>query len=311
MSLVLLLGLVQAPLAPGELAGHALVYSAREKCVLRIGGDAAGALPIYRLEEDKWTPVPGSELPSRTLPAVAADERGNVLLHGGSVRVDLPDGSSDFRVMGDTWLWDGSSWKQVATSGPAPRDHHAMVFDSKRRVFVLFGGSDADPSGRTTLYGDTWEWRSERWELVAEHGPAPRAHHAMIFDAVRARTILLGGADDARTWAWDGTRWSVAARGAPANRSSPRLAWDPKSARVLLFGGDSADAYPADTWAWNGTTWSVIATSGPPGRSVHGLAYDETQGALILFGGADRTHTFGDLWRFASDAWTPLAAKRR
>jgi len=311
LSLALFLGLVQAPLAPGELAGHALVYSAREKSVLLIGGEAAGATPIYRLDGSGWTPVPGSELPSRSLPAVAADQRGNVLLHGGAVREDLPDGSSEFHVMGDTWLWEGESWKQAATTGPAPRDHHAVVFDSRRDVFVLFGGSDADPSGRSTLYGDTWEWRDSRWELVAESGPAPRAHHAMVFDPVRARTILLGGANDDRTWEWDGTSWKVAARGPPADRTSPRMAWDPTSARALLFGGDSGDSHPTDTWAWDGKSWSVIATSGPPGRSVHALAYDETLAALILFGGADRMRTMDDLWRFSSAGWTRLAPALR
>lgn len=314
-SLLFLLGLVQAPSPPGELAGHALVYSAREKRVLLIGGDAAGAKPIYRLDEGAWTPIPGSGLPARSLPAVAAGEGGIVLLHGGAVRDDLPDGSSEFssefHVTGDTWLWEGKSWKQVATTGPAPRDHHALVFDSRRKVFLLFGGSDADPSGRTKLFGDTWEWREDRWELVAESGPAPRAHHAMVYDPVRERTILLGGASDERTWEWDGTSWKAVSRGPPAERTSPRMAWDPSSARVLLFGGDSRDAYPTDTWAWDGKTWSVIATSGPPGRSVHALAYDETLGALILFGGADRMHMLGDLWQFSSDRWTRLEAKSR
>lgn len=304
--LTLLLGLLQAPAPPGELAGHALVYSARDKCVLLIGGDAAGATPMYRLAGSAWTAVPGSELPSRSLPAAAADERGDVLLHGGAVQEDLPDGSSEFRVKGDTWLWNGESWKQVATTGPTPRDHHAMVFDSRRRVFVLFGGSDADPSGRTTLYGDTWEWHQAAWKLVAESGPSARAHHAMVFDPDRGRTILVGGGNDDQTWEWDGTSWKVAGRGAPADRDSPRLAWDANIACAILFGGSSGMSYPRDTWRWDGKRWIRILTSGPPGRGVHGLAYDETLRTVILFGGADRTRTLGDLWRRRGDWWERL-----
>lgn len=283
-----------------------LVYSAREKGVLLIGGGVAGAPPIWRLDGSEWVPVPGSELPSRSLPAVAADGQGNVLLHGGAVRDERPDAPFDFRVTGDTWLWDGTAWQVVATTGPAARDHHALVFDSHRGVFVLFGGSDADPSGRTTLYGDTWEWRDERWKLVSESGPSPRAHHAMAYDPVRDRTILLGGGNDDRTWEWDGASWKVAARGPPAERDAPRMAWDSRAARVILFGGSSGESHPADTWAWDGKRWSVIATGGPPGRSVHALACDETQGALILFGGADRTREMGDLWRLSGDVWTQL-----
>jgi hypothetical protein len=198
MTLALLL-LAQISTAPGPLAGHVLVYSARERSVLVVGGDAAGPRPLYQLAGTEWVPLPGSELPARSLPAVAADAHGNLLMHGGAVAEDRPDGSRDFRVTGETWRWDGASWTRVAETGPAPRDHHAMVFDTDRKTFVLFGGSDADPSGRSTLHGDTWEWRGEAWELVAESGPSPRAHHAMAFDPVRKRTVLVGGARDERT----------------------------------------------------------------------------------------------------------------
>jgi len=306
MTLALLLGLLQAASSPGELAGHVLVYSARERAVLLIGGDAVGTRPIYELAGKSWTALPGSELPVRTLPAVAADEEGDLLMHGGSLGIARPDGTTDFQVTADTWRWKGGAWTRVATSGPAARDHHAMVFDAHRKVFVLFGGSDADPSGRTVLYGDTWEWRGEAWVRVAENGPSPRAHHAMVFDPLRNATLVLGGNDDDRTWAWDGTKWEVVAKGPPAQRSSPRLAFDAKAARVILFGGSVGEASPQDTWAWDGESWSVLATSGPPGRSVHALAFDEARGAAILFGGADRASVFGDLWQLSGGAWTRL-----
>ena len=300
----MLLALLQTD-ASEALAGHALVYSARERAVLRIGGDALGARPILRLSGSAWVPLPGSEMPARSLPAVAADAEGNLLLHGGAVAREAADGSTEFVVQGDTWRWDGKAWTQVATDGPAPRDHHAMVFDAKAKTFVLFGGSDADPSGRTTLYGDTWAWRGSRWELVAETGPSPRAHHAMVHDPARGRTLLVGGGDD-RTWSWDGKRWESVAAGAPAGRTLPRLVWDPRSARVLLFGGDEGERSPSDTWAWDGTSWSVATTSGPPGRSVHGLAFDDARGVTVLFGGATRMEVLGDLWERSSEGWKRL-----
>lgn len=289
------------------LAGHTLVYSARERCVLRIGGDAAGPQAIQRLVGAGWIPIPGSELPARSLPAVAVDEQGDVLMHGGAVGHARADGSIDFEVTADTWRWDGKTWTRVATSGPAARDHHAMVFDSHRKTFVLFGGSDADPSGRSVLYGDTWEWGGERWELVCESGPSARAHHAMVFDPARERTILLGGNDergsDPRTWAWDGTSWKAVAEGPPAGRSAPRLAWDFRRARAILFGGESGRRRERDTWAWDGTRWSVVASDGPPGRTVHALAFDEARGVAVLFGGADRNTVLGDLWELSDEGW--------
>lgn len=295
-----------AQTAPNGLAGHALVYSARDRAVLLVGGDAAGERPLYRLSGAAWVPVPGSELAARTLPAVAADDQGNLLMHGGAVLERRPDGSTSYQVTGDTWGWDGKAWTRRATSGPAPRDHHGMVFDSARRVFVLFGGSDAHPDGRTVLYGDTWEWTKAGWELVHEQGPKPGAHLAMAFDPVRARTILVGGRGDDRTWAWDGRTWEAVASGPPAERWSPRLTWDSVGARVLLFGGESGGASPADTWAFDGKTWSLLAPNGPPGRSVHALAFDAERGRAVLFGGAGPTGVLGDLWELSKDGWVPL-----
>lgn len=291
------------------LAGHVLVYGSREHCVLRIGGDAVGAQPIARLEGAEWVPVPGSELPVRSLPAVAIDETGDVLMHGGAVGQAREDGSFDYVVTADTWRWDGKAWARVATGGPAARDHHGMVFDSHRKAFVLFGGSDADPSGRTVLYGDTWEWRGERWELVSESGPSARAHHAMVFDPVRERTLLVGGngerGSDPRTWAWDGERWEVVAEGSPADRSSPRLVWDSRAARVLLFGGESGRRRARDTWSWDGERWSVLDREGPSGRTVHGLAFDDARGVAVLFGGSEGNTLLGDLWERSAEGWAP------
>ncbi|MCH8271508.1 MAG: hypothetical protein IH985_09915 [Planctomycetes bacterium] len=56
---------------------------------------------------------------------------------------------------GETWEWDGTSWTLAATTGPSPRNRHAMAYDSVRGVTVLFGGDDGAPNG------ETWEWGCE------------------------------------------------------------------------------------------------------------------------------------------------------
>ena len=67
------------------LAGRSLAYSRRDQAVPRIGGDAAGPMPLRRFYGTRWVPVAKSELPARSLAAVAADEEGNLLVHGGAV----------------------------------------------------------------------------------------------------------------------------------------------------------------------------------------------------------------------------------
>ena len=49
-------------------------------------------------------------------------------------------------LTGDTWEWDGTTWTQVATTGPSGRFDTALVYDSARGASVLFGGS-AGPGG--------------------------------------------------------------------------------------------------------------------------------------------------------------------
>ena len=300
--LALLLTLTERP-----MAGHALVYSPREKAVLAVGGDAAGAMPLMRLNGGTWMPIKNSELSARSLAAVANDSEGNILVHGGAVGTAKPGGGIDFKVTADTWLWNGEKWRRVATEGPSPRDHHAMAYDADRRRFVLFGGSDAHPDGRADYFGDTWEWDGKAWTKVATNGPPARCHFAMAYDPVRQRTILVGGygpnGPDGKTWAWDGQVWKAAAEGAPAWRSSPRLAWDPKGDRLLLFGGESQNILPKDLWSWDGKAWSVVTKAGPDGRTVHGLAFDPIRGVLIGYGGAAGNDVLGDVWEFKDGSW--------
>lgn len=54
-----------------------------------------------------------------------------------------------------------------------------MVYDSARKVVVLFGGDTTDvssqpqPSGEPRFFGDTWVWDGEAWLQVADIGPRP------------------------------------------------------------------------------------------------------------------------------------------
>lgn len=304
---------------PKGVAGHAMVYSARLKAVVRVGGEEFGVTPLMKWTGRAWEAVPGTDLPSRSLPAAACDGQGNLLVHGGANGSKAADGSSRFHVTGGTWWWNGKGWRKVASDGPAFRDHHAVAYDAARKVFVLYGGSDATPDGPGKLFGDTWEWNGERWIVragdyggvaplsadVAE-GPAPRAHCAMVYDRVRKITLMVGAGPDDVTWGWNGKSWRKLAKGAPADRTSVRMCWDTKSKRVLLFGGSKDWTFASDTWAWDGKAWKVVAKDGPPGRMVHGFAFDEARGVAVLFGGATRTDVLGDTWEFDGKRWTRI-----
>lgn len=60
----------------------------------------------------------------------------------------------------ETWEFDGVDWQQVQPlASPPPRSGHAMVFDERRGVTVMFGGKTQDG----VLLNDLWEYDGTTW----------------------------------------------------------------------------------------------------------------------------------------------------
>jgi hypothetical protein len=174
-------------------------------------------------------------------------------------------------IISETWEWDGSTWTQMATTGPSVRTGQAVAYDSQRGRTVLFGGQ---PSYGYSSLGDTWEWDGSSWTQVSAVGPPPRYGHTMAYDSQRSRTVLFGGKflsqppsnptiwlwrDD--TWEWDGGSWVQVATTGPGDRVFTKMAYDSHRWRTVLFGGF---AYPVlgDTWEWEGELLSVATSFG-------------------------------------------------
>jgi hypothetical protein len=185
--------------------------SARHRTVLFGGGTFVRGTP-YRLRNDTWewdgsewrqaaTDGPGV----RRLPGMAYDgERQQVVLFGGVGARSAAEAEPPY--FGDTWIWNGESWRQVADSGPPPRYGHVMTFDSRTRTTLMYGGNTVADKPLT----DLWQWDGRRWTETTLTGPGPGARFgaAMAYDAARQRAVLFGGRrDDTRTWEWDGRRW--------------------------------------------------------------------------------------------------------
>jgi hypothetical protein len=216
---------------------------------------------------------------------------------------------------GDTWEWDGTVWSRVAPPNPSlARTGHGLVFDSRRRRTVLYGGSPLS---------DTWEWNGSTWTQVAVPGPPARYFHGMAYDSARGRVVAYGGQPQgggnalAETWEWDGTTWTQLF---PARSPGPRMgcamAQRSPSGRVLLHAGalDGWGRSPlADTWEWDGTSWTQVVTAPSPGtRSFHAMTYDPDRRLALLYGGAippppgsgPQMQVASDLWEF-SDRFGP------
>lgn len=219
-------------------------------------------------------------------------------------------GGYDGTYRNDTWMYDGSTWSNVAGTAPVARGSHGMAFDSVRGAHVMFGGING--VAVSSYRSDTWEYQNGVWtqRVVATH-PTARFGHAMAFDPLRGRTVLFGGRTNAGTiflddvWEWDGNAWvGQIPTPRPSRRMGAAMAFDPVSGRVLLFGGQPIGGLPVgDTWAWDGTTWTQLApTMAPSGRTQAVLALDPVRQRLVLFGGYDGGD-LTDTWEWDGSAW--------
>jgi hypothetical protein len=193
---------------------------------------------------------------------------------------------------------------------PAPSARAVpMAFDSDRGVMVMFGGFNG-----VSVFDDTWEWDGTTWQQASPSTrPSARSAHATVYDPVRKRTIMFGGADGSGlqlgdTWAWNGTSWTQVATTGPQVRYSAQATWSATESVVLLFGGIGGDFFPltlGDLWAWNGTSWQQRTPGGtaPAVRSSGVMWCDPGRGEVLLFGGNDGTNNLLDLWALAGNTW--------
>jgi len=311
---------------PSPRVNHALAYDAARGVTVLFGGSNGGTANNETWEWDgvSWarkTPA-GPFVPQpRDSHAMVFDEaRGVVVLFGGS--------SGDAQ----TWSWDGVSWSVYPPSDPegdgypSSRVFHAMVYDSRRAVTVLFGGDDWNPGS----LGDLWEWDGVSWERrtpldpEGDGNPSGRLLAGMAFDKARDRTVMFGGWDTAynsETWEWDGTSWMKRGPADPQGDGNPPAmnvgrgaAFDSGRGRAVLFGGCTEDwctAYSDATWEWDGMSWARAAPEDPEGdgnpeiRTEHAMAYDEARGRVVLFGGRSGLtgSVIADTWLWDGTSW--------
>jgi endo-1,4-beta-xylanase len=221
----------------------------------------------------------------------------------------------------DTWEWDYAeeAWAEITVTGgvkPSVRGRYAMVYDTSRNVFILFGGNN----GVANL-SDTWEYNgaTSTWVEIAPAGgvkPTGRYSPAIAFDSVRNVAVLFGGNTDAgfnsENWEYNGatSTWvQISPTGGtkPSARYYSVMAYDSSKQRCVLFGGLDATARVGDTWEFNSatSTWVEITPLGgvsPTGRSEHSMVFDGVRNKCIMFAGQDGAigveHVVADTWEY-------------
>ena len=141
--------------------------------------------------------------------------------------------------LGDTWLFDGTSWKQVSGQAPPARRHAAFAYDPDLNGCVLHGGSEDDAGNRT--FGDTWLFWNKVWKPLGKGFETDRRDdHGLAYHRGARRMVLLEGVAGKRgLLVRDATGW----RAVELNPLHPRhqcapLVWDDALGGLLLHGGE-------------------------------------------------------------------------
>jgi hypothetical protein len=77
--------------------------------------------------------------------------RGAVIMHGGGLGDVDP---------GETWAYDGRSWKRLTADGPRRR-YARLEYDARAQGLLLYGGFDRQPSN------ELWSLRDATWQRVS------------------------------------------------------------------------------------------------------------------------------------------------
>jgi len=224
-----------------------------------------------------------------------------------------------------------ATWHNLWGSWPFNRYYHSMVYDSNRKVMVMYGGQQATNG---PYWDDTWEWDGARgvWneKTPAPNGtmnssPAERTQQLMVYDTVQKKTFLFSGWQPQAgfyipdQWEWDGTTstWTerLVAGAQPDPRYGGTMVWDSDRNRAVLFGGYCSSllnpsAPPArcnDIWEWDGSgagTWTNRTPAGtkPSPRDYHSAVYDASRKRMVVFGGQTGTGA-GSSGTWVDETW--------
>lgn len=198
---------------------HNFVYDTENDVYWLYGGTGKGGMWRFHPDRKQWEalwPTHGTgPLKMASMDpgfAYSADHDG-MLLFGGT----------RYSPRDETWWFDAKQqrWQRLNPKvHPQARTQieNAMVYDTRRRQFILFGGQL--PGKNRPSLNDTWIFHPEQrtWQQMNPDNPPPaRDRHMMVFDQKNGVAIMLGANAVADTWIYfpDENRWQelVSARG--------------------------------------------------------------------------------------------------
>ncbi|MHC5539210.1 Kelch repeat-containing protein [Singulisphaera rosea] len=165
--------------------------------------------------------------------ALAYDEpSGLVVLFGGV-------GSGD-RALGDTWVFNGSSWRLVGGPQPPARRYAAFAYNPTMGGCLLHGGSSDDRGA--VQFGECWLFREGTWTKMPRGFETDvRDDHGLGYHRSAKMMVMLEGVGGSRgilTSSLSGWKPATCHPLHPRHQCSP-MAWDPGLHGLVIHGGEA------------------------------------------------------------------------
>lgn len=297
--------------SPEARSAHAMVYDAARQQIVLFGGrsETADLNDTWAYKNGDWTQIQTPNSPTaRSLPAMEYDPlRDRIVVFGGT---SLPSNATTATPLYDTWEFDGTTWRNVATTGPEIVKP-ILVYDKARSQMLLLGSTTA---GDVKMY--RYNASNATWDAVTGTLPPCVNEAAAVFQEKEQSVVLMGGvcttsATSDEVYRWDGTNWVKIASKVVADRMlGAAVTYDAARSMVLRFGGTLAFATPrAATWGFISDEWVQFSDAYLPGpRSLFGFSTDAQTGATYLLGGINDVDFYDDIWRYQNGQWTGISA---
>jgi len=181
--------------SPGGLYRHGLAFDELRQTTVLFGGrynswiQNQARAETWEFANGDWTFASPTVSPPGLVDTAMSWHPGlnQVLLFGGL------DSSGNAR--GETWAYDGTTWQQLNTTGPAPapRVGARLVPLVGTNLCMLCGGRDPVTM---QIFNDTWHHDGVNWiEITGVYGGMypPRAGFGITHDFARNRIVAFGG----------------------------------------------------------------------------------------------------------------------
>ena len=180
----------KATSGPSPRYSASMAYDAATGTVVLFGGwNGGGAYgDTWVWDGSSWNQVANSGPSARYAQAMTYDAAlSEVVLFGGNSN---GNGGAENQYLGDTWVWNGTSWSAVFGNSPSARNEAAMDYDSATGQVVLFGGYDG-----FNFLNDMWVWSGGGWtQLGLSNPPSGRdVSNALSYDAALNQVVIFGG----------------------------------------------------------------------------------------------------------------------